>query len=360
MKKIFCLMLVLALLVPGAGALSAHSAIVLDGVTGECLFAQNADEQLPMASTTKIMTAITAIEMGNIDRVYTVKKEYTGVEGSSMYLRAGERISLRDTLYGLMLMSGNDAAVAIAGECGGQEAFVDAMNAKAEELQLYHTHFENPNGLDGETHYTTARELAKLTAYAMRNETFREIVSTASCTVAGRRMTNHNKMLRLYDGAVGVKTGFTKRAGRCLVSAAERDGRLLIAVTLNAPDDWNDHMSMLSAAFDRFEHVTLVKAGETVSTVPVEGGWLDAVDLVADETVALSLSEEERERLQTVREGRRFLYAPVAAGESCGALVYRLDGVELARVGLTTAQDSEQLAETPSFWARLFGWLPFL
>ena len=119
-------------------------------------------------------------------------------------------------------------------------------------------------------------------------------------------------------------------------------------------------MSMLSTAFDRFEHATLVKAGETVSTVPVEGGWLDAVDLVADETVALSLSEEERERLQTVREGRRFLYAPVAAGESCGALVYRLDGVELARVGLTTAQDSEQLAETPSLWARLFGWLPFL
>ena len=176
-----------------------------------------------MASTTKIMTALCAIEQGDLDRVYTVKPEYTQAEGSSMYLKPGEKLTIRDTLYGLMLMSGNDAALAIAGECGGQEQFVGKMNDKAAELGLIHTHFENPNGLDGETHHTTAQELAQLTAEALKNPDFREIVGTWSTNRAGRVMTNHNKMLKLYDGAIGVKTGFTKKCGRCLVSAVERN-----------------------------------------------------------------------------------------------------------------------------------------
>lgn len=360
MRKLICLILTAVLLLPAAGAVSAQSAVVLDGLTGECLYAKNADVQLPMASTTKIMTAITAIEMGDLDRTYTVKKEYTLVEGSSMYLREGEEITLRDTLYGLMLMSGNDAALAVAGECGGQEAFVTAMNEKARELNLPHTHFDNPNGLDGESHHTTARELARLTAYAMQNETFREIVSTASYTAGGRTMTNHNKLLRMYGDAVGVKTGFTKRAGRCLVSAAERDGRRLIAVTLNAPDDWNDHMEMLDTAFSKYETTTLIEAGETACMVPVQGGWLREIGLTADETVTVSLTDAERARLETVHRGRRFLYAPVEAGTACGELIWLLDGREVARVGLTAAETSEQLAETPGFWARLLAWLPFI
>ena len=360
MKKLICLIMAAALLLPRAGAVSAQSAVVLDGLTGECLYAKNADVQLPMASTTKIMTAITAIEMGDLDRVYPVKKEYTLVEGSSMYLHEGETITLRDTLYGLMLMSGNDAALAVAGECGGQEAFVAAMNEKARELGLPHTHFENPNGLDGENHHTTARELARLTAYAMQNETFREIVSTARYEAGGRTMVNHNKLLRMYEDAVGVKTGFTKRAGRCLVSAAERDGRRLIAVTLNAPDDWNDHIEMLDTAFAQYASCTLAEAGESLCTVPVQSGWLRGVELVADETVTLSLTAAERERLQTVRRGRRFLYAPVEEGAPCGELIWLLDGKELARVDLTTAAQVEQLPETSSFWARLLAWLPFI
>lgn len=357
MRKGICLILVLVLLLPAyrAGAISARAAVVLDGTTGECLFAKNADEQLPMASTTKIMTALVAIEQGNLDRLYTVKKEYTLVEGSSMYLREGERLSLRDTLYGLLLMSGNDAALAIAGECGGLENFVAAMNAKAEQLKLYHMHFDNPNGLDGATHYTTARELGKLAAYAMQNETFREIVSTEKYTAAGRTMTNHNKLLRLYADAVGVKTGFTKKAGRCLVSAAERNGRRLIAVTLNAPDDWNDHIALFESAFAEYEAVSLLKAGERACTVPVQGGWLDAVELTADTDITLFLTKKEREQLNRVRIGRRFLYAPIQAGQSCGELVWMLDDVVLARVGLTVAQDSAQLEETPNFWTRLFG-----
>lgn len=240
MKKLFCV-LALLLVLPRAGAVSARAAVVIDADTGKTLFEQNADSRLPMASTTKIMTALVALGEGDLDRVYTVKPEYAAVEGSSMYLKAGETLSLQDTLYGLMLASGNDAAVAIAGECGGMTAFVGKMNAKAAELGLTDTHFDNPNGLPSDTHYTTAHELAKITAAALKDPVFRQIVSTKSCTVSGHALSNHNRLLSMYDGAIGVKTGFTRAAGRCLVSAAERSGRTIIAVTLNDPNDWNDH-----------------------------------------------------------------------------------------------------------------------
>ena len=184
MKKLFCV-LALLLVLPRAGAVNARAAVVIDADTGETLFEQTADSRLPMASTTKIMTALVALGEGDLDRVYTVKPEYAAVEGSSMYLKAGETLSLRDTLYGLMLASGNDAAVAIAGECGGMTAFVGKMNAKAAELGLTDTHFDNPNGLPSDTHYTTAHELAKITAAALKDPVFRQIVSTKSCTVSG-------------------------------------------------------------------------------------------------------------------------------------------------------------------------------
>ena len=338
-----------------ADALSARSAIVLDGLTGETLLEQNADETLPMASTTKIMTALTAIELGDIDRVYTVKPAYTAVEGSSMYLETGETLSIRDTLYGLMLMSGNDAALAIAGEYGGEEAFVAAMNEKAAALGLWHTHFDNPNGLDGPTHYTTARELAKLAAYAMENETFREIVSTRTYTSGTRTMVNHNKLLRLYEGAVGVKTGFTKKSGRCLVSAAERNGRRLIAVTLNAPDDWNDHMEMLDDGFAQYEEVTLHQADDEVGEVHVEGGMLRRIGVDGDHTVRLFLTAREQENLETRILGRRFVYAPVTEGGRYGTVEYRLGSAVLASDTLHYGVGTEQLAPAPSRLERLLG-----
>ena len=196
MKKLFCV-LALLLVLPRAGAVSAQGAVVIDADTGETLFEQNADSRLPMASTTKIMTALVALGAGDLDRVYTVKPEYAAVEGSSMYLKAGETLSLQDTLYGLMLASGNDAAVAIAGECGGMTAFVGKMNAKAAELGLTDTHFDNPNGLPSDTHYTTAHELAKITAAALKDPVFRQIVSTKSCTVSGHALSNHNRLLSI-------------------------------------------------------------------------------------------------------------------------------------------------------------------
>ncbi len=338
-RVLMCLFLVL--LCGRAGAMSAQSAVVIDADTGEVRYEHNADAVLPMASTTKIMTAIVAIEQGDIDRTYTVKPEYTQTEGSSMYLKPGETVSIRDTLYGLMLMSGNDAALAIADECGGQEAFVQAMNDKAEALGLTNTHFENPNGLDGETHHTTARELAELTAYALQNADFREIVSTKNITCAGRTMVNHNKMLSLYEGAIGVKTGYTKKCGRCLVSAAERNGRTLIAVTLNDPDDWNDHCTMLDEAFAQYTPVTLHEAGDMVGEVTVEGGTAQSVPLIAGHEVTAYLAPGEQ--VTDSLRGRPFVYATVAGGDYYGEIVYQIGEHILKTDTLSYAYDVEQL-----------------
>ncbi|WP_318361888.1 D-alanyl-D-alanine carboxypeptidase family protein [uncultured Agathobaculum sp.] len=339
MKKLFCVLL-LVLVLPGAGAVSARGAVVIDADTGETLFEQNADARLPMASTTKIMTALVALGEGDLDRIYTVKPEYAAVEGSSMYLQAGERLSLRDTLYGLMLASGNDAAVAIAGECGGMSAFVGKMNAKAAELGLTDTHFDNPNGLPSDTHYTTAHELAKITAAALKDPVFRQIVSTKSCTVSGHTLTNHNRLLSMYDGAVGVKTGFTRAAGRCLVSAAERNGRTLIAVTLNDPNDWNDHMEMLDAGFAQYSEVTLHTAGETITNARVFGGDTASVPLIAKNTVTAYLLPGEKDKLERVRYGEKLCYAPVVRTAHAGSVEYRLGDAVLARDTLVYGGES--------------------
>ena len=330
-KKLWCVVLLCALCVPASGAVSAQGAVVMDADTGAVLFEQNADARLPMASTTKIMTALVALSEGDLDRTYTVKAEYAQVEGSSMYLREGETLTLRDTLYGLMLESGNDGAVANAGECGGYDAFIRKMNDKAAALGLTDTHFDNPNGLPSDTHYTTARELAKITAAALRDPVFRQIVSTQSYTVGERTLSNHNRLLSMYDGAIGVKTGYTRAAGRCLVSAAERNGRTLIAVTLNDPNDWSDHMQMLDAGFAQYEAVTLHKAGDKIATLQVFGGDVDSVPLIAQNTVTAYLLPGEREKLQTVRYGDKICYAPVVRTAHAGQIEYRLGDTALAR-----------------------------
>ncbi len=339
----FSLVLGMVCVLLHVGAISAQSAVLIDGTTGAVLFAQNADEQLPMASTTKIMTAIVALEQEDLDRVYTVKKEYTLVEGSSMYLKDGERLTLRETLYGLLLLSGNDAALAIAGECGGMEAFVAKMNETAQQLGLTHTHFDNPNGLDGATHYTTARELAKIAAYAMQNATFREMVSTKSHSENGRYMTNHNKLLQYYTDAVGIKTGFTKKSGRCLVSAAERNGRRLIGVTLNAPDDWNDHITMFESGFAQYQAYTLHQAGDVLRQQPVIGGCGGMLPVAAQHTVEVYLTAEEVQTLRTEYFGMRFTYAPIAAGSVYGTIAYCCGNTVLAQDTLRFAQGAALL-----------------
>ena len=219
------------------------------------------------------------------------------------------------------------------------------MNDQALELGLANTHFDNPNGLDSENHHTTARELAKLTAYAMENEEFRKIVGTQSYTMEGRTMTNHNKLLRLYPDAVGVKTGFTSRSGRCLVSAAERHGRRLIAVTLHDPDDWNDHISMLESAFAQFQEYTLHLEGQALGEVPCEGGDRAVLPYHAQRTLTCWLTPEEYDALEIQITGSRFVYAPTVSGDDYGVISYLLNGRPLMQDSLLFSQSASMLPE---------------
>lgn len=315
-KLLFCLIFVTVTCTGHAAAYSAAAYAVIAADTGVLLDGSQENQRLPMASTTKIMTGLLAAEEENIDRIITVSPACAGVEGSSMYLQAGEQLPLRDVLYGLMLCSGNDAAECIAEQCGGRDAFVERMNARAQELGLTDTHFDNPSGLDGATHYTTAYELAKLAAAALQNEIFAEVVSTKSYTSGTRTMVNHNKMLKLYEGAVGVKTGYTMTAGRCLVSAAERNGRTVVAVTLHDSNDWNDHIQMLDDAFATMQQEQWAQAGEAACSIPVETGTKSKVNAVYAEDISAYLLQNEDAALQL--SCADFLYAPVEKGAVCG------------------------------------------
>jgi D-alanyl-D-alanine carboxypeptidase len=243
-----------------APGVSARAAAVIDVDTNQLLYEKNADQRMLIASLTKVMTAIVALEHDSIADVVTVDQDSYGKEGSSIYLQLGQKISLENLLYGLMLRSGNDAASAIAKHVGGSEAgFVAMMNDTARYIGMRNTHFANPHGLDAPEHYSTARDMALLTAYAMMNPTFREIVKTPykRITYDDQHVSylwrNKNKMLRLFEGADGVKTGFTKRAGRCLISSATRDGKQIVVVTLKASSDWVDHRHLLQYGFQQGE-----------------------------------------------------------------------------------------------------------
>ena len=278
-----------------APSLSAQSAVLIDASSNTVLCEKNANERMGMASTTKIMTALVAAECSDLEKVVSVSANAVGIEGSSVYLYAGEKMTMKDLICAMLLESANDAAAAIAIEVGGSvEGFCDLMNDKASELGLSDTHFTNPHGLYDEEHYTTAYELAVIASQALKNDTVREIVSTRKLTVSAiegntRVLYNHNKMLSMYEGAIGVKTGFTKKTGRCLVSAAERDGLCLIAVTLNASDDWNDHTKLLDLGFENFHRVTLVQKGDICHMLPIMGGTEQFTPLVSSATISLTL-----------------------------------------------------------------------
>ncbi|MBQ8309808.1 MAG: D-alanyl-D-alanine carboxypeptidase, partial [Clostridia bacterium] len=267
-------------------SVSAKSAVLIEADSGSIAFAKSENLRLPMASTTKLMTALTALDIASPDTVIRAARDAIGVEGSSIYLIEGEELTLEQLLYALLLESANDAAAAIAiGVSGSIEAFADAMNRKAATLGLKDSHFTNPHGLDDAEHYTTAYELAFIARAVLQNELLRTIVSTRKTTIphAGtdgvRLLVNHNKLLRLYDGCIGMKTGYTQKSGRCLVSAAERDGVTLIAVTINAPNDWDDHTRMLDYGFTQFSSHTLCKENELLYPLPVVGGTDDCVML---------------------------------------------------------------------------------
>lgn len=337
------------------GAISAKAACLIEAKSGRALYSKMADKRLPMASTTKVMTAIVALESGlPLDTLISVPSEAVGVEGSSVYLDRGERITLCSLLYSLLLSSANDASVAIAiAVAGSVESFVELMNEKASSLGLTNTHFTNPHGLYDEEHYTTASELCSIMAYAMKNEDFRRISSCQRAVIPRenegvRVLINHNKLLKTYSGTISGKTGYTQRSGRCLVSCAERDGLMLIAVTLNAPNDWADHASLYDFGFSSYKRVTL----DPVSLdIPVISGVKDSVR--ASSAPISFLTANDGESIAYLIYAPRLTYAEIEEGERLGDVLYFKGGKLIA----TSPLLAEECVERIKYKFNFFEWL---
>ena len=333
MKRALTLLVCLALLaIPTAAqaeSVPAEAAILVEAHSGRVLIEQNADTRLEMASTTKIMTALLAVESGRLDETVTVPRAAVGTEGSSMYLKEGETLRLSDLIYGLMLTSGNDAAVAIACILDGDTArFVERMNRKAAELGLSDTQFKNPNGLHDPGHYTSARDLAALAAAAMRNETFSMIVRTQYHRTEGsnpRTLKNKNRLLWEYEGGVGIKTGYTKAAGKCLVFAAERGNMLLIGVVLNCPTMWNTAKAMLDKGFSAYR-ARLFLDERTVFSLPLQNGVKKTLSAAPISAILYPTETDGNETFEVRTAFSTDLTAPIYIGTAVGtATLYRND-----------------------------------
>lgn len=328
------------------GNVSAESAVLVEQGSMRVLFEKNSHNKMPMASTTKIMTAILLIESGDLNRQLTITSEMlAGVEGSSVGFRAGNVVTCADLAYGMMLASGNDAANAAAVYMAGSlEKFADMMNEKAAQIGMADTHFVTPSGLDAEEHYSTAYDMALLASYAMANPIFAEIAGTTvhpiTCgdPVQTVYFSNHNRLLKTYEGAKGVKTGFTKKSGRCLVSFAERNGVKLIAVTLKAPDDWNDHKTLFDYGFSILKP-SEIKAELPVYSIDVAGGTPENI-LIEVQPVTLALLDGEEEKITTSFYIPKFVYAPLSAGDVIGRVDYYLDGRMVGSADVTASQSS--------------------
>ena len=341
-----CMLLCLTFITPTeALSVSARYACVIDAQTGKILYEKNAYETHSMASTTKIMTALLALEHATLDEMVTVSSNAAGTEGSSIYLTVGETLSMEDLLYGLMLESGNDAAIAIAEHIGGSvENFASMMTERAHSLGAKNTAFQNPNGLDADGHYTTAYDLALITRAALANPKFAKIVSTkkknlpADSDSNARYFSNHNKLLSTYTGCIGVKTGFTKKTGRCLVSAATRNNVTAICVTLNAPNDWNDHTLMLNHAFSTVSAQPLIVKDMILKSIPVKCGTSKTLELVAGDTFFLSsIAKDELNKVKLDYKLPSEVMAPIAAGTPLGQVTVFYDGKELSKMDLLAA-----------------------
>lgn len=314
---------------PSFSGTSARAACLIDAKSGAVLYSHNENSPLPMASTTKIMTALVILENMSPETVVAVPKEVQYIEGSSIYLAPGEKITVETLLYGLMLESGNDAAYTLAVSCSKSiEDFCTLMNKKADELGLINTHFENPHGLHNDNHYTTAYELCVIASKALENELFRKIVSTKSTYAKStfsdetRYFSNHNKLLRTFPNTIGVKTGFTKKAGRCLVSAVQKNEERFVAVTLNDGNDWHDHASMLSFAFENFD--TLEICNKDDFYIYNANGQ----KYVLEESVFLTVPKGDKKNLDY----------KISFFEKDAGIEYLFDGKICGKVGLKKAQ----------------------
>lgn len=364
MKKVAAVLTALLLLGQPAAAeclitgeaywIGASAAVVIDAESGEVLFAQEPHRRLPMASTTKIMTAWLALEQPDLYQEFTVDANALLVEGSSMGLQAGDTVTLYALAVGMLLASGNDAAGGAAVRiCGSTQAFAKEMNRRASSLGMNNTNFVTPSGLDADEHYSTAYDMALLARAALQNPLFAEIAASRRMTVRygqppyDHRLMNHNRLLSLYENAIGVKTGFTKKAGRCLVSAAQQDGVRLICVTLNCPDDWNTHMTLYERYFSLTESRPLIMDS---ITLPVVGGAQTVLRAtVQGQPTYTAIKGAEWDIVRTVYLDRAFCYAPVAAGQRLGQVVWTRRGRVIGTALLTAAADVPA-AEHPHAW----------
>lgn len=343
----------------GAVGVSAKSAIVIDADTGEIIYGKNESEKLPMASTTKIMSTLIVLEQGNLDEEFVVDADAIKVEGSSMGLKEGYKVTLKKLCYGMMLPSGNDAANAAAVRVSGSvDKFVDLMNERAEEIGLKNTHFVTPSGLDDYTddHYSTAYDMAVLMKTALKNETFREIIGTKKTTVDfGNGKTNYlvnsNKLWSYCDGIIGGKTGFTDKAKRCLVSACERDDTTLICVTLNAPDDWNDQTTLYDQCFLKYKSVSLMPSADTFK-LPVVGGSVSFVEAECKNVKKGVLGGDISSVSQNIVI-LPFYYAPVKDGDVLGEVRFQKNGEVIAVSPITAVSDVTKSNETLGFLDRI-------
>jgi len=332
---------------------SAKAAILINADTGEVIFEKNADERLPMASTTKVMTALLLCENANLQEEITVTDQMVRVEGSSMGLLGGDRVTFHDLLYGMMLASGNDAANVTAYSLGGTvDAFVKKMNEKAASLGMKNTNFATPSGLDDTEHYSTARDMAILTRSALENKDFAEAVATEKAVLCfgnppyRRTLTNHNKLLGNFEGAIGVKTGFTKKSGRCLISAAERDGKRVIAVTLCDSNDWQNHKEMLEYGLSAIK-LTQIKPQTEEITIPVVNGQKDTITV---KIAPLSFSSLDDSNFSYEVRLPKFVYAPIKKDEPIGNVIYKKNDTVIATVELYSQTEIAYNYENNNFY----------
>lgn len=328
---------------------TARTAILIEAKTGQVLYERDADMRMFPASTTKIMTLILALESGHLDDVVTVSNQASGTEGSTIWLNAGERIPMRDLLYGMMLVSGNDATVAVAEHLAGSvPAFARLMTQKAHEIGAQNTSFVNSSGLPDPMHYTTARDLATIAAYGYRNPLFAPFVSTREVDISGgmnlppRHLRSENLLLYIYPGANGVKTGYTEAAGRCFVGGAQRNGIQLISVVLDSEFMWNDSIALLNYGFAQVSSTEVVKKGESEGFVHVQGGRESRVPVLTSDSITLPTFANTPTHYQTQVELPKDVKAPVQAGDAVGRLVVTLNGKEVASTSLVIGKSVER------------------
>ena len=340
-------------------SLSAKSAIVICADNGKVIYGKDEKEPRPMASTTKIMTALLTLEAAEKeDTNVTITDKMVPVDGSSMYLQVGQVLPLSSLAKGMLTVSGNDAANSAAvALCGSVDGFVALMNKKAKQIGMLDTIFETPSGLDKGDHHSTAYDMALLGAYALENQAFFDISSKKSVEVTFvkpdeiRTLYNENRMLKRYDGCIGIKTGFTRMAGRCLVSAAERNNTRLVAVTLGAPDDWNDHEKLLDYGFSQVE--TVIFDNKDYAILPLVGGDTNEISAFVKDKISISVPKGDKSKIKKIVEVPPFLYAPLKQGQVVGKVKYQVDGEVLASNDLIIEKDVDLVRPPKSIWQRI-------